>query len=83
MHRGHSGRNRLGTQVVRELLKVCLADERGEELDLIVWEEGIKEEKGAQSFKIATGVTPVRRERSANRMECWAGRICHTTEGIP
>ena len=42
--------------------EVCLADENGEELDLIVWEGDIKEEKGTQNFRIVTGVLPERRD---------------------
>ena len=41
-----------GTEERKESPEVCLADEKGEELDLIVWEEGIKGEESAQSFRI-------------------------------
>ena len=46
-----------GTEEWKESLEVCLAHEKGEELDLIVWEEGIKGEESMQSFRIQMGPT--------------------------
>ena len=49
----------------RKTLEVCLADDKGEELDLIVWEEIIKEEEEAQEFRIVTdGTTKCMRDKA-------------------
>ena len=37
------------------MLEVCLADDKGEELDLIVWEEVLKEEESAHIFNVTDG----------------------------
>ena len=48
----------------RKALEVCFADDKQKELDLIVWEEVIKEEKEVREFRIVTDGT-VRRTRDS------------------
>ena len=49
----------------KKVLEVCLADDKGEELDLIIWEEEIKEGESTCSFSVLTRATE-RDERSSN-----------------
>ena len=48
----------------QERLEVCLADEKGEELDLTVWQRDIKEGKEARTFSILTGTHPDKKDRA-------------------
>ena len=48
---------------VQKLREVCLADERGEELDLIVWED-IKESEKAGSFRVVKSEPADKKDRS-------------------